>query len=441
MRTVFAGPEGCVVLADIPGATGALVLGLDWSPLIGGDPGRLARRRVRDRRASHFVCGGAPATVVGTLRLPRSAGRAAGGPLYAAAQAFASLYAGATAAIVLDVPPHGTWLAAVHRGAVVARTDRLYASADEAGQALAQLSRLYPGLVVHGAAESPPPGLTALASGMTPAAALRAAGAWHARLPLPLRVAAVLLAFLWGGQHVARLARDGLGNASRPAPIVPAQAWHGAVAAYAQGIRVQGARETGRLFAALQALPVVVRGWSLRDVRCQPASMAWQCRANYSRSGLDAANDTLAAAVPAGWRLRFQPLDGAELRWDLPVLGRTLEWARLAAPKDTDLRFASALQRVRPAFARIELGASRPAAFSLPQDPRGKSVPRPAGMPLPQVRTLELQGPLRSFALLPYDAVPVSWQSVRLEIAPAQRADLSSSLLMASLRGVLHEKF
>src|SRR5690606_21112360 len=106
----------------------------------------------------------------------------------------------------------------------------------------------------------------------------------------------------------------------------------------------------------------------------------------------------------------------------------------------TDLRYASALQRIRPAFSRIELGAARPAAVQAPQDGHGKPLPLPAGMALPRVRTLELQGPLRSFALLPYDAAPVSWQSVRLEIVPAQRADLSSSLLMASLRGVLHEK-
>jgi len=440
VRTVFAGPAGCVVLADIPGASGGLVLGLHWSPLIGGDPDRLARRRVRDLRASHFVCGGSPATAVGCARLPRAAGRAAGGPLYSAAQAFAALYAGTTAAILLDVPPHGAWLAAVHRGAVIARSDRFYSSVDQARQALAELSRLYPGLAVHGAAEPPSVGLSALGAGMTSAAQLRPAGRWHERWPLPLRVAAVALAGVWGAQQAVSWARNGGASPERTAQVAPAQAWDGAIAAYAQGIRVQGGRQAARIFASFQALPVVVRGWSLREAACQASSAAWQCRASYARAGRDAANDTLAAAVPAGWQLRFQPLDRAELRWDLPDAGSALDWNRLAAPAATDLRLASALQRVRPAFVRIELGASRPASFPPPQDNRGQALPRPAGMPSPHVRTVELQGPLRSFALLPYDAVPVSWQSVRLEVVPTQRADLTSSLLMASLQGIVHEK-
>jgi len=436
MRTIHAGSDGCLVLADIAGAAGPLAFGLDWSPLIGGDPERLARRRARDRRASHFVCGGAPVTVAGSVRLPRLGRRT--GPLHAAALAFAGLHADGAAAVVVPLPPHGAWLAAVHRGAVVAGTDRLYPSADRALQAAQDLLRRYPGMSLLGTAGLPPPDLSALAAGATAAAVLRPVGPGRGRR-LAL-AGALTLAAAGAVLGPGRALRD----ASAPdaaAPLAAARAWDRAVAEYAAGVRVHGSRATARLFAGLASLPVAVRGWSLRQAGCQPAGPAWRCEARYARTGVLAANDALAAAVPAGLRLRFRTLEEAELNWEVDVPAATLERSRLASSHATDLRLGSALQRVRPVFARVSLGESRPAALAAPRDTAGRPLPPPPGMSMPHVRGLELQGPLRSFGVLPYDAAPLSWQSIRLDVVAVRRPGPSSSILMARLKGTLHEAF
>jgi hypothetical protein len=44
---------------------GDIVFGLDWSPLVGGIPAKLGRRRARSLRATHYLVIGSLAAVVG----------------------------------------------------------------------------------------------------------------------------------------------------------------------------------------------------------------------------------------------------------------------------------------------------------------------------------------------------------------------------------------
>ena len=117
------------LILTLPGA--ALVFGMDWFPLVGTRPLKQGRRIARRHRATHMVCAGDAAAAVGIMALPRA--RVAGAkPLFSAGQNLARLFPSGTFMMLLELNQDGYWLVAVHGGAVVARTDSVYRTPDEA---------------------------------------------------------------------------------------------------------------------------------------------------------------------------------------------------------------------------------------------------------------------------------------------------------------------
>src|SRR5690606_19011658 len=122
-----------------------LAFGLDWQPLISGRALSFARRVARRSKASHIVLdGNAPASFgYGAVRR-----LARGRALHSAAQSLSRLYPSGSVACLIELGSAGHWLAGVHEGAVMARTDVVFPSIDQAKQALEAMRRVHPRLKI-----------------------------------------------------------------------------------------------------------------------------------------------------------------------------------------------------------------------------------------------------------------------------------------------------
>jgi hypothetical protein len=407
----------------------SLVFALRWFPVVGSRIDRLARRKAHEACATHYVQGGTNAVAVGCARL-RGCRK-----YYAAAQCFARIYPHGTVAGLLRLSESRTWLVASQDGAVMTRTDRIYPTVLLATQALEELDRRHPGLV-HSVRHLV---LSDLVAALDASTALRRLRLTFARLTVSLRGGVGLIALvlslpllwhLWRGEPP--LQQDG-------GPLDAAQAWRHAVATATKPIALHKPKLLSRIFDALKALPLVLNGWSLRTAQCRFQGERWFCRASYARTSPDATNARFIAKLPTTVQVHFNNLDEADITWSVISAVQPLDPTILAPAAHTDQVFASALQRVQPMFSRIALGTPTHLSILPPRDEQGRWLPAPQDLPRIQQRTISVAGPLRSFSLLPYESMAMSWTEVALVVQATRAPSVIESPLMVQLQGNIYE--
>ena len=431
------------LVIDCPGTDRALAFGLRWHALIGSDVAALARSRGRRLRATHYLVAGTPATVAGYGRAaarralhwrPTGAGRPAP-RLQAAAQLFALRYPDGGHSLVC-LPQGQYWLVAAHAGAVLSQTDRLFHSHEDALREHARLLIARPDLAGRDAEEV----YAALQVSVDPVAQLLPLPSRWKALPRVLRLFLACLALsvvapaLWN-QIAARR--------PRVAPPVPAQLAVADVQAQARrallsAIPVHGPAELARLLAGLGKVPLEVQGWALRGAQCDAQAERWMCRAVYARTHPQATNQGLFARLPRGWQVSFNPLEEASLSWRVASQARSLADLTLPTPLQVDTGVAVTLQQLRPAFASIVMAAAVPALPAAAIVATATDLAAPAlGV---RARSLTLNGPLRSFTLLPGRLGVARWSRLAVHIQPQLRSSLNASTLVAELQGVIYEQ-
>ncbi|MBV7482366.1 type 4b pilus protein PilO2 [Bordetella sp. BOR01] len=422
-----------LLLLDLDHGEGSLAFGLSWFALVGSHAPAMARARARRMRATHYVVGGQGAMAGGCARIAPRLRR----PVHAAAQVFARYHPDGTAACIAPLPDGRWWLAAAQDGAVLARADALYADAEQAAVALQGLAAQYPSLRQHDGRQT----LKALMTSADAATLMQPVGSRWSRMPLPVRAFISLVAIALAVPVAWRAWQPSARVAAPVASVTAEEAWQQASLEFRRQHTMHALPELGRVLASLHRLPLNVQGWLLRDARCQPASRAWSCSAAYVRVQADATNTAFAQALPAGWQLRFQPLDAAELAWMVP--GNSTLLADVALPDAThvDGVLASALQRARPAFTQLTLGPAASAPIAAPRDPHGLPIAAPPDWPALRQRAVALQGPLRSLSLLADQSrLVVAWSSVVLRLAAGRVPATAVSALTAELQGTLYEQ-
>lgn len=420
-----------------PGA--ALVFGMDWFPLVGARPLKQGRRIARRHRATHMVCAGESAAAVGVIALPRT--RAAGAkPLFSAGQNVARIFPSGTFMMLLELNQGEHWLVAVHGGAVVARTDSVYRTAEEAALMLDELRLAYPHIAMLGEPGAPmPPALAAIEAASSPHSRLQRMARWPSVCPWPIQcfilalVLTLLLPRLW-----AAMQRPTQGQ-SAAQPVDARQAWRQAVAASALRRYVHGSKGYAGLLEALYRLPGAIGGWALLRAECLPGGSDWQCHAMYERRDPGASNDTLMSRLPDGWQAQFTSMEQARIAWNVAQFSAPLAGRPLNTTADNDRRLLSQLQALSPAFSSVNIGKSLPLALAPPVDPAGAPLGRPTGLPVYLSRSLHLTGPLRSGSLLIALAGAMSWTRVKLSVHDVAVPALKSSRLVLTLEGVLYE--
>lgn len=437
-----------------PAAAGqarAWVLGLEWQPIIHeSGPAGQARRIAARGKASHYVhAPGSHAVGYGRLTLKVGGKRCAG---YSAAQMFAA-DAGPGVAVAWLRLGSDIWLSAAHDGAVVRGTDAIYGSAEEARAALLALTDRYQHVAIHTndpALASPDPAATVhpydwdRLTTVAPSSQLRAAHITWATLPAPLRAAlvgvTVYAAWQFASAHwEAYRAERAASEAIVPAvPSVDArQAWSQAIAHKLAATRIESAESAAALLAGIRGLPHRLDGWQLSRIDCVPAAEGWTCDAHYALSRPGAASANLMPHLRPGWRIAALSLTEARIAVSVPATPGRLSEATaggFAGLLDT-------LQRSRSAYTRIRIGDPRPLPVPAPGAADGAPLPRPADLPMPQFREIELDGPLRSLAYSLPDLASAGLQlhAVAVRIAPNELLPrLAASRITATLKGDIH---
>ncbi|WP_233235263.1 hypothetical protein [Bordetella sp. LUAb4] len=419
-----------------------LVFGMRWFPLVGSRPEALARRRAREARASHYVQGGTRAAAVGCTRLhgrPR--------PCHSAAQAFAQSYPQGTAAGMLMMDEGRAWLVATQDGAVMARTDRIYADREQALAALAELDTFYPGM----AAAMRDLDLADLVGNLGLATTLWRLSPWVGLPPAGARGICLLLAAgLLGGTAWQAWRHWGRAAPSVAGVVDPRDAWRTALARQAAALPLHDPSSLGTVFVSLRQLPVLTQGWALDGARCAAQTREWACQASYRRAGPAGSNRSFAETPPARDQAgfdgpHFDGLEQARVSWRViasakPGLPSNVNPDALDRRQAGDIRLGSALQRLLPAFGRISLGMAAALPVPAPLDESGRPLARPPGLPVLYSRPLLMHGPLRSYALFQAPPAGTAWREVTLTLMPGRRPEATGSVLMAQLQGVVYER-
>lgn len=413
-----------------------LAFGLDWQPLISGRASSAARRIARQRKASHIVLDGeAPASFgYGVLRARAHAQRRG---VHSAAQNLARLHPSGSVGFVLAIGPEHHWLVAVHEGAVMARTDVVHRSAEQALQAMQDLRRLHPRLVIL-PDEPEGPGLESIARASDAGTLLRDTGRRRRQWLLWLCFVALLCALL------AAMHRAWAPRSVRAEPLALGAAevesrWREAVSAAERRIALHGVAATHEALRHVHRIPALIAGWALTRATCSAQGASWRCGADYERRHRHADNQGLLTAAPQAWRLDFPSIDRATAAWEFTTT--TLAGRRhMDTPEHNRRHLQSAWQGVRPAFGRIALGPARPVEIQPPLDGEGRPLQRPSGLPGYASRTVEFEGPLRSLSLLLPHTRSIAWRTVSLTVGAPLQPALGSSRLRATLHGDLYER-
>lgn len=424
----------------LPVSSCLLAFGLDWLPLLSARAARLAYRTARQRRATHVVIAG---KAVGAIGLANLRGWASGrqAPPHSAAQNLAKLHGSGTVALLMELAEDQHWLVAVHEGAVVSRTDKVFDSREHAAQALGELRQAFPQLTVLGEVHSQPaPSLAALAAASDESSRMQRVTRSYSGLSASAQYAllAIVLAFLL--PKAWALFKPAPSTAPSAVTPDPEQAWRKATEQAGGAIAVHGVQATQAVLHSLYELPVRVAGWSFVNAGCEPEALGhWRCRARYTRMNAKASNETLLEKAPPSWAIEFTSIDHAEPSWRFQATAQSLIHARLRSAAHNERHLWSALQAIQPAFSRLQLGHPALLAVLAPTDPQGKPVPRPKQLSSYVVRSVLIEGPLRSASvLLPYTE-SIRWKKVSLLLHDARAVDVRTSRLHVSFQGDLYE--
>lgn len=407
-----------------------VIFGMDWTAVVGGQPLKLARKRARLMRATHYLLTGAPAMTVGCVQLERQYFAQSCG-IYSAATLFAVAYPSAAVACLVRFE-EGCWMVASHSGSIISDTDRWFADATAALDALNTIRLRFPNLVMY-----------------------EELVASSAQLPVWLndkcseqaRVSAYQTARLGGKSRVVALALIGatgvwlslVQQSSEEGTAVtqanPGQRWLDTMGRYAQQHPVHGFADLMRVMAAWRRVPFDPAGWQLLRVQCEPVLSDWSCAAHYRRQHRFALNQHLVAVKPGDWEFHAVALDRATLTWSLLQAGQPLDFSH--EPLRVD--WMTSLQRLSPLFEHIQLGLAAKLPMHAPMDSQGRVLERPAGLPNWHQRSLALKGPLRAMTALQELTAPIRWRSATLEVGNISGQELTRSALVVQLIGDLFE--
>lgn len=420
----------------LPAASVSLAFGLDWLPLLDGRADRVAYRMARRHRATHLVAAGPFAAAVGLAQLsPRLLDR--GAPLHSAAQNVARLFPGGTIALLLALDESHHWLVVVHEGAVVARTDKVHACADDAKESLEGLRQAFPQLALLDESQSPSLKDIAAASG-EPSRLRRARRRYGGTAGL-VRWGVLILAVAFAPPRIWKLWRAPAPSQPEPPHVDAGRAWSDAQERAGRAIAVHGVLGTQAVLQEFYRLPVRLAGWSLLGASCEPQAGNWRCKARYRRKGPQASNAGFIESADPGWVIEFSSIDQAEPSWQAKAPALPLPAANVRSVAHNQRHLWSALQSVQAAFSAMQLSRPATMAVAAPRDGRGQPIARPPGQAVYVLRQVVFDGPLRSAAvLLPYTE-SISWKKIALSFHDKRAASLKASRFHVSLHGDLYE--
>ena len=406
------------------------VFGLQWTPLVGGRPSQVGRKRARMLRATHYLIGAEPGAVLGYGRVFFNARLQRNRPLHSAAMHYAQAHASGSVACVLPHNEYGFWVVAAHEGTVLVQSDKWFSSADQAQELLALLAQRFPALSVcwlpaFDAAE-PPEWLSA--SPESPSRLTRLSKrVVHRMLIWIIAFAALTGALLFTTQESKTKVAESTPDASAR--------WREVMQRIAITYPIHTSVHIARVLEDWRQAPIYVAGWRLKQIQCEPKVLDWRCVARYQREHRIALNSTLELNTPKGWMFQPFDLDHALLTWTVRQAAAHLDMA--VEPERAD--WMSYLQQISPVFEFVQIGVATRLAIAAPLDAQGAPIDRPDFMPLWQKRNFVIKGPMRSVAALSGLGAPLHWRNLSLSVDGMSGTGVARSQLVVQFIGDLFE--
>ena len=414
-----------------------LVFGLDWMPLVGGDPITLGRQRARSLRATHYLIKGGMTAVVGcgivhkadvsdSSNLPERTRS-----LHAAGAIFALAHQEGVIAAICFVPDRGYWFVAANGGLVLAHTDRWFDSIDEADAALLVLKERFPNLKVL---------RYALLDASLQPEWMRANLCGQTRLQkLPLRKH-LSLSLIGFGLFAMGLLWLEFPKETADVRVQPQEndrvLWQRVLDRFATAHPIHPPEQLFKVIHAWHQAPISPGGWKLQQIVCEPSNMDWHCAARYQRKQRLAMSRLLDAAKPEGWTVDFPDLDHGVMHWKVLHAASAFE---LASPSVSLKDWLSYLQSVSPVFESIQIGSGTQITLPAPVNSLGMVAEKPAFIKPMKRRMISIKGPLRSVSVLQGLLAPVRWRSLKLELGAVVGQGIRRSALTVSLTGDVFE--
>lgn len=414
-----------------------LVFGLDWMPLVGGDPTKLGRQRARSLRATHYLIKGGMTAVVGcgiiykgdvsdSSNLPERTRS-----LHAAGAIFALAHQEGVIAAICFVPQKGYWFVAANGGLVLAHTDRWFDSIEQADAALLVLKDRFPSLKVLRYAlldaSLQPEWMRANLSGQTRLQKLPS----RKRLSLSLiGLGLFAMGLFWLG--FPKETADLTVQVQESDRIL----WQRVLDRFATAHPIHPSEKLFKVIHAWHQAPINPGGWKLQQIVCEPSNMDWHCAARYQRKQRLAMSRLLDAAKPEGWTVEFPDLDHGVMHWKVLDAASAFE---LASPSVSLKDWLSYLQSVTPIFESIQIGSGTQITLPAPVNSLGIVAQKPDFIKPMKRRMISINGPLRSVSVLQGLMVPVRWRSLKLELGAAVGQGIRRSALTVSLTGDIFE--
>ncbi len=409
-----------------------MVFGLDWSPLIGGNPQRLGEQRARVMEATHYLLSGSSHGVaLGVVRIVDSM-IAGNENLHSAAALFAKNFPHSAQACLMMMKEGTCWLVVCHAGAVLTHTDRWFADESQAIEALEPIRQRFPSLQLHREsmldATSWPAWLSASPTEVSVLQRVSYRHFWSLKW-LCLLLGVLIASFAAYANLYERDAVDEL------QPDHVENLWRHA-------LREQSAQSIWHSYSQLKSvidtwfqIPISPMGWRLTTIQCESIAQIWHCNARFNRQHRFALNSHLEQFKPLGGKIDFTPLDQAALIWEVQTgtvrLNLDESWM--------SMDWMSYLQRVGRAYEHVQIGQASLIPIKPPMDSSGQLLPKLSAFPNWTQRTLILKGPLRAFTSLDGFHMPVRWRRATLSLDRQAPPAINRSALTLELLGDMFE--
>lgn len=406
------------------------VFGMQWTPLVGGRPSQVGRERARMLHATHYLIGAEPGAVLGYGKIFLNATRGRKARLHSAAMHYAHIHASGSVACVLPHNEYGFWVVAAHEGAVLVRSDKWFASAEQAQELLALLAQRFPALSVCWLpafdASAPPEWLRASPEALSRLTRL-GKRVVHRILIWITAFAALAGALLWTTQESKNIEVESTHDASAR--------WRDVTQRIADTYPIHTSVHIARVMEEWRQAPIYLAGWRLKQIQCEPKVLDWRCIARYQREHRMALNRTLERSTPKGWMFQPFDLDHALLTWIVRQAADPLDMA----VRHERVDWMSYLQQVSPVFELVQIGVATRLAITAPLDAQGAPIDRPDFMPLWQKRSVVIKGPMRSVAALSGLSAPLHWRNLSLSVDGMSGTGVARSQLVVQFIGDLFE--
>ncbi|MGP5477576.1 hypothetical protein [Pseudomonas helleri] len=430
------------IIIDVNSETSIVFGGINWSALIGSNLAGQSEKIAASMKATHYVAAGEHSASVGTTKLLSYKTEDKGRNFYSAAAVFAQAHQSGVLITTQEMSDGRVWVVAAHDGAVIRDTDVLVFK-NEADDLIAEIKQRHSNAIeISGDFET-----------------LHYLNAKSQLLPIKnafqkiptaakLLVAGLLVLVIadtcWTQYKKYKLRQN---NALEISQYIDEDAeWNKAIDEWAASIKLDGQKGLLHIYTTLgNSVPPKIGGWNLLEVNCLNAVAGWSCNARYE-AGINSSNLTFKNNLPNGWEARWDGLTNAIGTWTIPVERHHIDRQKIPTIGDFSLNYISSLQRILPALKKVDITSPTKAQIATPEVfvNRGHgdeliTIPFPSdntsGIELPSIQTFDIEGPLRTLAVLPL-IEEVAIKQLRFIVGGHGSAStLRESILTAKLTG------